>query len=31
MCKVKVRLTQPNWVGAGAELGKNIGKTLVKH
>ena len=24
MCKVKIRLTQPNWVGAGAELGNKL-------
>ena len=24
MCKVKIRLTQPNWVGAVAELGNKL-------
>ena len=29
MCKVKIRLTQPNWVGAGAELGNKLQCTIV--
>ena len=28
MCKVKIKLTQPNWVGAGAELGNKLQRSF---